>query len=114
MTEVIKPKMMDYRRHLIVCIGERCSPNGEGQALYDQLSNKFKQAGLNAGDLRVKRSRATCFGTCKSGPLICVQPDGVWYYDVTSEKLDRIIAEHFLGGVPVADYIYHQVLETTQ
>ncbi|SHE23037.1 (2Fe-2S) ferredoxin domain-containing protein [methanotrophic endosymbiont of Bathymodiolus puteoserpentis (Logatchev)] len=113
MTEAIKPKMMDYRRHLIVCIGERCSPNGEGQALYDQLSHKFKQAGLNAGDLRVKRSRATCFGTCKSGPLICVQPDGVWYYDVTSEKLDRIIAEHFLGGVPVADYIYHQVLETT-
>jgi len=114
MTEVFKPKMMDYKRHLIVCIGERCSPNGEGQVLYDQLSNKFKQAGLNTGNLRVKRSRATCFGTCKSGPLICVQPDGVWYYDVTSEKLDRIIAEHFLGGVPVADYIYHRVLETTQ
>ncbi|MBE0470728.1 MAG: NAD(P)H-dependent oxidoreductase subunit E [Methyloprofundus sp.] len=113
MSEVIKPKMMAYKRHLIVCIGARCSPNGEGQALYDQLSSKFKQAGLNEGALRIKRSRATCFGTCKSGPLICVQPDGVWYYDVTSEKLDRIIAEHFLGGVPVADYIYHQVLETT-
>jgi len=100
--------------HILVCMGERCSLNGEDQARYDQLSSKFKQAGLNAGALRVKRSRASCFGTCKSGPLICVQPDGVWYYDVTSEKLDRIIAEHWLGGVPVADYIYHQVLETIQ
>jgi len=110
MTETIKPKMMDYHRHLIICIGERCSPNGEGQALYDQLSAKFKAAGLNAGDLRVKRSRATCFGTCKSGPLICVQPDGIWYYDITPEKLDRIIEEHLSGGQPVMEWVYHQTV----
>lgn len=108
MTEIIKPKMMEYRRHLLVCVGERCTENSAGQSLYDQLKDKFKQSSLNEGALRVKRSRATCFGTCKSGPLICIQPDGVWYYDVTSEKLDRIINEHLLGGTPVADYIYHQ------
>ncbi len=108
MSEVIKPKMMDYKRHLIVCIGDRCSPDGEGQALYDELKEKFKASGLDKGDLRVKRSRATCFGTCKSGPLLCVQPDGVWYYDINSEKLDRIIEEHFIAGNPVAEYIYHQ------
>lgn len=108
MTEIIKPKMMDYTRHLMVCVGERCTENGAGQALYEQLKDKFKEAGLNTGALRVKRSRVTCFGTCRSGSLICIQPDGVWYYDVTSEKLDRIIQEHLLEGVPVTDYIYHQ------
>ncbi|MBT3811803.1 MAG: (2Fe-2S) ferredoxin domain-containing protein [Gammaproteobacteria bacterium] len=108
MTEIIKPTMVDYTRHLLVCVGEHCSDNNAGQALYDQLKDKFKESGLNEGALRVKRSRASCFGTCKSGPLICVQPDGVWYYDVTSEKLDRIIKEHLLGGAPVTDYIYHQ------
>ncbi|KAF3982617.1 MAG: (2Fe-2S) ferredoxin domain-containing protein [Methylococcales symbiont of Hymedesmia sp. n. MRB-2018] len=108
MTEVIKPKMMDYHRHLLVCIGERCTKNGEGQALYNELKVKLKEAGLDKGNLRVKRTRATCFGTCKSGPLLCVQPEGVWYYDITSEKLDRIIKEHFIQGKPVTEYIHHQ------
>lgn len=108
MTEIIKPKMMDYHRHLLVCVGSRCTENGAGQALYDELKLKFKAAGLNEGDLRVKRTRATCFGTCKSGPLICVQPEGVWYYDVTSEKLDRIINEHLLANKPIKEWIFHQ------
>jgi len=109
-TEIIKPKMMEYKRHLLICIGDRCCPDGEGQALYDELKEKFKAAGLNNGDLRVKRTRATCFGTCKSGPLVCVQPDGIWYYNINSAKLDRIISEHLITGKPVEEYIYHQVL----
>jgi len=108
MTEVIKPKMMDYHRHLLVCVGDRCTQNGEGQALYDQLKDKLKAAGLDKGALRVKKTRATCFGTCRSGPLLCVQPDGVWYYDISSEKLDKIITEHFLQNKPVTEFIHHQ------
>ncbi len=107
MSEVIKPTMMDYRRHMVVCVGPRCTQGG-GQELYDTLGEKFKAAGLNKGDLRVKRSRATCFGTCKGGPLLCIQPDGVWYYNVTDDNLDRIIAQHLVGGTPVEDLVYHQ------
>lgn len=108
MTEISKPKMMDYHRHLLVCIGDRCTENGEGQTLYDELKIKLKAAGLDKGELRVKKTRATCFGTCKSGPLLCVQPDGVWYYNIDSKKLDRIINEHFIQGNPVTEYIHHQ------
>ncbi len=100
--------MMDYHRHLLVCVGDRCTENGEGQALYDLLKEKLKAAGIDKGALRVKRTRATCFGTCRSGPLLCVQPDGVWYYDINSEKLDRIITEHFLQNKPVTEFIHHQ------
>ncbi len=108
MTEIIKPSMMHYKRHLLVCVGPRCTENALGQALYDTLKDKLRNAGLNSGDLRVKRSRVTCFGTCKSGPLLCVQPDGIWYYDIDSEKMDRIITEHLMGGKPVTEWVYHQ------
>lgn len=103
-----KPKMMNYRRHLLVCVGPRCSENGASQILFDSLGEKFKAAGIDGGELRVKRSRTTCFATCQSGPLMCVQPDGIWYYNVTAANLERIVQEHLVGGQPVEELIYHR------
>lgn len=106
--EVIKPKIGDYRRHLLVCTGPRCTADGASQALFDSLGDKFKAAGLNAGDLRVKRSRVSCFAACKGGPIVAVQPDGTWYYNVTPENMDRIIDRHLCKGERVEDLVFHQ------
>ena len=103
-----KPKMQDYKRHLLVCVGPRCTTEGEAQALFDTLGDKFKAAGIDQGELRVKRTRTHCFATCKSGPIVCVQPDGIWYYNVTEANLDRIINQHLVKGEPVEDLIYHR------
>jgi (2Fe-2S) ferredoxin len=105
---VEKPKIGDYRRHLLVCVGPRCAQEGSSQALFDSLGEKFKAAGVDQGSLRVKRSRVHCFAACRGGPVLCVQPDGIWYYNVTSANMDRIIAEHFLGGRPVDDLVFHR------
>ncbi len=108
MSEVEKPKMMNYARHMLVCVGSRCTEDGEAQDLFDTLGEKFKAAGIDKGDLRVKRTRTHCFATCKGGPIMCIQPDGVWYSNVTEDNLDRIIEEHLVGGKPVEDLVYHQ------
>jgi len=112
MTEIIKPGMMNYSRQVLVCVGPKCTANGEGLALYEELKIKLEAADLHQGMLRVIRSKVYCLGTCMSGPLLCVQPDGIWYYAVDSGKLDRIIDQHLRGGVPVQEYIYHQGPET--
>jgi (2Fe-2S) ferredoxin len=39
---------------------------------------------------------------------MCVQPDGIWYYNVTPENMDRIIAEHLVGGRPVEELVFHR------
>lgn len=103
-----KPAMQPYKRHLLVCVGPRCTENGESETLFASLAEKFKAAGIDKGGQRVKRTRTQCFATCQSGPIVCVQPDGIWYYNVTEANLDRIIREHFVGGEPVQDLIYHQ------
>lgn len=103
-----KPKMGAYKRHLLLCVGPRCTQDGESQALFELLGEKFKAAGIDGGDNRVKRTRTHCFATCKSGPILCVQPDGIWYYNVTEANLDRIIKQHLVGGEPVEELIYHR------
>jgi (2Fe-2S) ferredoxin len=105
---VEKPKVQDYRRHLLVCVGPRCAQEGESQKLFDTLGEKFKAAGLDQGSLRVKRTRVYCFAACRGGPVMAVQPDGIWYYNVTPENMDRIIAQHLVGGRPVDELVFHR------
>ncbi len=108
MSDSVKPKIGAYRRHLLICTGPRCSQDGASQALFDSLGEKFKAAGLDQGELRVKRSRVSCFAACKGGPILCVQPDGTWYYNVTADNMERIIQQHLLNGTVVADLVFHQ------
>ena len=37
-----------------------------------------------------------------------MQPDGVWYYNVTSANMDRIIDEHLVHGRVVQELVFHQ------
>lgn len=108
MNAVEKPKISGYHRHLLVCTGPRCTIDGAAQALFDSLGEAFKRAGLDQGELRVKRSRVSCFAACRGGPIFCVQPDGIWYYNVTPDNLQRIINEHLVGGRPVEELIFHR------
>jgi hypothetical protein len=74
--EIAKPEMQDYKRHLPVCVGPRCTQNGESQALFDSLGEKFKAAGLDRGAARVKRTRVHCFATCNPARSSACSPTG--------------------------------------
>lgn len=108
MSEALKPRIGAYRRHLLVCTGPRCTANGESEALFEALGVSLQRAGLTTGAQRVKRTRVSCFAACKGGPVMCVQPDGTWYYNVTLANLERIVTEHLCHGRPVAELVFHQ------
>ena len=40
--------------------------------------------------------------------MVCVLPDGTWYYNVTPDNMDRIIDEHLCNGRRVEELVFHQ------
>jgi (2Fe-2S) ferredoxin len=108
--QIVKPKIRDYSRQVLICTGPRCTQNGEGEALFNALQAKFRAAGLgvDAGPDRVKRTRTGCVAACQGGPIVAVQPDGVWYYNVSAANMDRIIDEHLKNGRVVEDLVFHR------
>ena len=107
---IVKPRIREYSRHLLVCTGPRCTQNGEGEALFESLQSKLRDAGLgvDAGAQRVKRTRTGCVAACQGGPILAVQPDGVWYFNVTDANADRIVSEHLKNGRVVEDLVFHR------
>ena len=45
----------------------------------------------------VLRSKADCLRVCERGPILLVWPDGIWYSDVSPDRVKRIMEQHIIG-----------------
>jgi (2Fe-2S) ferredoxin len=103
------PDMAPYRRHVLVCTGQYCSPERRGRGLYSLLAQLLQREGLLFGRDRVKRGETPCLGVCAGGPIAVVYPEGVWYHGVTPVLLGRIVTEHLRGGRVVDEAVFHRL-----
>jgi len=68
----VKPVIVDYRRHLLICIGRNCVADGMTAEELEKVAAKLKLSGaLAPGPNCVKATRADCLGACRSGPVVC-------------------------------------------
>ena len=93
---------MAFRTNVLVCAGTGCV-SGNSFATATALENEIFKKGL-AQEVQVIRTG--CQGFCAEGPIVIVQPDGVFYCGVKAKDAPGLVEEHLVKGRPVKKLMY--------
>jgi len=94
--------MNKVRTQLMLCSGTGCQANSS-VALQQALQAELERHGLAD---EVKIVETGCNGFCAVGPVMLVQPEGIYYQKLTPEVVPHLVEEHFLKGRPVQKLFY--------
>ncbi len=93
---------MAYRTQILTCTGTGCVSSGSFN-LKKKLEDEIIKHGLSD---EVQVVPTGCQGFCAEGPILIVQPEGVFYCQVNEKDAVKIIEEHIAKGRPVKKLMY--------
>ena len=97
-----REKLARYQGLLLVCTGTGCVSAG-AFSIRDELRALLERHKLQKKWLVVPTG---CNGFCAMGPILVVQPEGIFYQKLGPKDLARIVEEHLRGGKPVRSLLH--------
>ncbi len=94
--------MKQQRVHLLVCAGTGCVSCGSFR-IKEALEKEIKKRRLED---EVQVVATGCNGFCERGPIVMVQPDGIFYQLLKVEDIPTLVEEHLIKGRPVKKLMY--------
>ncbi|HSQ41366.1 MAG TPA: (2Fe-2S) ferredoxin domain-containing protein [Fibrobacteraceae bacterium] len=89
-------------KHFFLCNSFRLTGEAQGMcnkkkavALLQYLNDEIISRGMDA-----MVSSTGCLKACEKGPVMIVQPDNVWYGEVTEERIDEVLDGIENGELP--------------
>lgn len=92
----------NYRMHLMLCAGTGCVSGGSYK-IKEALERELAKHGLTD---EVAVVMTGCNGFCAQGPVMAVQPDGIFYQLLDEKDIPHLVEEHMLKGRPVEELMY--------
>jgi NADH:ubiquinone oxidoreductase subunit F (NADH-binding)/(2Fe-2S) ferredoxin/Pyruvate/2-oxoacid:ferredoxin oxidoreductase delta subunit len=97
-----KKASREYRQHLLICAGTGCVANHSFE-VKEELQKEIARKGLQD---EIQIITTGCQGFCERGPIVVVQPDGIFYQRVKKKDIPHLVEEHLLKGRPVNALMY--------
>jgi len=94
--------MNKVRTQLMLCGGTGCHASGT-RDFQTALQNELDRQGLAE---EIKIIETGCNGFCAVGPVMLVQPEGIFYQKLKVKDVPHLVEEHFLKGRPVQKLFY--------
>jgi len=91
-----------FRANLMICGGTACVSNRSFD-IKKALEKEIEKQGL---DDEIQVVTTGCNGFCAAGPLMVVQPEGIFYGHLMEKDIPFLVEEHFLKGRPVKNLMY--------
>ena len=87
---------------VLVCGGAGCV-SSHCQEVREALDQALADHGLTDS---VNVLVTGCMGTCAAGPVLLVEPDGIFYTSMDPEKVREVVERHLVAGQVVEEYTF--------
>ena len=102
-----KLRLDDVAYTLVVCMDRKTAKCCNAKAMEETWRHLKKRSRQwrKEGKSTLLRVKSGCIGICKSGPIVGILPDGVWYGACTPELVDLIFDQHLDRGIIVNSHV---------
>ncbi len=101
-----RKQLAGYKGLLMVCTGTGCVSAG-GMTLRDRLNEELQKRRLDQDYLVIGTG---CNGFCAVGPILVIQPQGLFYQKVSEEDIGEIIDRGLIRGEIIEHLLYRDPL----
>ena len=85
------------QQKVLVCLGRSCRKYDSAKVFAAFQQNLLPEIELIA---------VGCLGQCGNGPMVLVESDNIWYYQVHPDEVPIVIQQHLIDKSPVKKMLY--------
>jgi NADH-quinone oxidoreductase subunit F len=102
MNEMAEGSLNNDKVTILVCQGTGCVSSNSPE-IKDSLVETINAKGLSD---KVDVKLTGCHGFCQQGPIVIIEPEGIFYTHIKVKNVEDIITSHIIDGKPVEELFY--------